>query len=119
MNRATRRIPRRFFLTSGRVVCDLAEVEAWIEERRRATEPGPTSTAVAMLNRVAPSRERDELIATNERLEIFLYHLPENIAARGPFKDQDHVYQAAMAEVRRVLPLLEASQNILQTSGAA
>jgi prophage regulatory protein len=30
--------PRRFFLTSGRVVWDLAEVEAWIEERRRASD---------------------------------------------------------------------------------
>jgi prophage regulatory protein len=29
---------RRFFLTSGRVVWDLAEVEAWIEERRRASD---------------------------------------------------------------------------------
>jgi hypothetical protein len=60
----------------------------------------------SMLNRVAPSRERDEMIVANERLEILLYHLPENIAARGPFKDEDHVYRAAMAEVKRALPLL-------------
>jgi predicted DNA-binding transcriptional regulator AlpA len=31
-------LPRRFFLTSGRVVWDLVEVEAWIEERRRASD---------------------------------------------------------------------------------
>ena len=30
--------PRRFFLTSRCVVWDLAEVEAWIEERRRASD---------------------------------------------------------------------------------
>jgi prophage regulatory protein len=30
--------PRRFFLTSRCVVLDLAEVEAWIEERRRASD---------------------------------------------------------------------------------
>ena len=30
--------PRRFFLTSRCVVSDLAEVEAWIEERRRASD---------------------------------------------------------------------------------
>lgn len=30
--------PRRFFLTPRCVVWDLAEVEAWIEERRRASE---------------------------------------------------------------------------------
>ena len=38
MNWATRRIPRRFFLTSRCLVWDLAEVEAWIEERRRASD---------------------------------------------------------------------------------
>jgi prophage regulatory protein len=30
--------PRRFFLTSRCVVLDLAEVEAWIEERRQASD---------------------------------------------------------------------------------
>nr|WP_026015553.1 AlpA family phage regulatory protein [Chelatococcus caeni] len=30
--------PRRFFLTPRCVVWDLAEVEAWIEERRQASE---------------------------------------------------------------------------------
>ena len=30
--------PRRFFLTSRCVVWDLAEVEAWVEERRRASD---------------------------------------------------------------------------------
>jgi prophage regulatory protein len=30
--------PRRFYLTSRCVVWDLAEVEAWIEERRRASD---------------------------------------------------------------------------------
>jgi len=29
--------PRRFYLTSRCVVWDLAEVEAWLEERRRAS----------------------------------------------------------------------------------
>jgi prophage regulatory protein len=29
--------PRRFYLTSRCVVWDLAEVEAWVEERRRAS----------------------------------------------------------------------------------
>lgn len=29
--------PRRFYLTSRCVVWDLAEVEAWLDERRRAT----------------------------------------------------------------------------------
>lgn len=29
--------PQRFYLTSRCVVWDLAEVEAWLEERRRAT----------------------------------------------------------------------------------
>jgi prophage regulatory protein len=33
-----REFPRRFFLTSRCVVSDLAEVEAWIEERRRASD---------------------------------------------------------------------------------
>jgi prophage regulatory protein len=31
--------PRRFNLTSRCVVWDLAEVEAWLEERRRASDP--------------------------------------------------------------------------------
>lgn len=30
--------PRRFYLTSRCVVWDLAEVEAWIEERRQASD---------------------------------------------------------------------------------
>ncbi|SFQ81257.1 transcriptional regulator, AlpA family [Nitratireductor indicus] len=30
--------PKRFYLTSRCVVWDLAEVEAWIDERRRASE---------------------------------------------------------------------------------
>ncbi|MFY9953694.1 helix-turn-helix transcriptional regulator [Bradyrhizobium sp.] len=30
--------PRRFYLTARCVVWDLAEVEAWIEERRRASD---------------------------------------------------------------------------------
>lgn len=32
--------PRRFYLTPRCVVWDLAEVEAWIEERRRASDAG-------------------------------------------------------------------------------
>jgi prophage regulatory protein len=37
--------PRRFHLTPRCVVWDLAEVEAWIEERRRASEAGAIETA--------------------------------------------------------------------------
>jgi len=37
--------PRRFYLTPRCVVWDLAEVEAWIEERRRASETGRIETA--------------------------------------------------------------------------
>jgi len=37
--------PRRFNLTPRRVVWDLSEVEAWIEERRRASEAGRIKTA--------------------------------------------------------------------------
>lgn len=37
--------PRRFHLTPRCVVWDLAEVEAWIEERRRASEAGEIERA--------------------------------------------------------------------------
>ncbi|WP_162917480.1 helix-turn-helix transcriptional regulator [Dongia deserti] len=37
--------PRRFNLTPRCVVWDLAEVEAWIEERRRASQGGKIKTA--------------------------------------------------------------------------
>ena len=37
--------PRRFHLTPRCVVWDLAEVEAWIEERRRASEAGMVERA--------------------------------------------------------------------------
>ena len=37
--------PRRFYLTSRCVVWDLAEVEAWIEQRRRASETGSVPRA--------------------------------------------------------------------------
>jgi len=37
--------PRRFYLTSRCVVWDLAEVEAWIEERRRASHAAQLSRA--------------------------------------------------------------------------
>lgn len=39
--------PRRFFLTSRTVVWDMAEVEAWIEQRRRASEDGRVGRAPA------------------------------------------------------------------------
>lgn len=37
--------PRRFHLTSRCVVWDLAEVEAWVEERRRASDAGTIKRA--------------------------------------------------------------------------
>lgn len=37
--------PRRFALTTRCVVWDLAEVEAWLEERRRASESAATRRA--------------------------------------------------------------------------
>ena len=37
--------PRRFYLTSRCVVWDLAEVEAWVEERRRASDAGAIKRA--------------------------------------------------------------------------
>jgi len=37
--------PRRFYLTSRCVVWDLAEVEAWLEERRRASRAKTTKRA--------------------------------------------------------------------------
>jgi prophage regulatory protein len=37
--------PRRFYLTPRCVVWDLSEVEAWIEERKRATQAGKIETA--------------------------------------------------------------------------
>ncbi|NGO52116.1 AlpA family phage regulatory protein [Mesorhizobium camelthorni] len=39
--------PRRFYLTPRCVVWDLAEVETWLEERRRASEAGKIETAPA------------------------------------------------------------------------
>lgn len=39
--------PRRFYLTSRCVVWDLAEVEAWIEERRQASNAGRVKHAPA------------------------------------------------------------------------
>lgn len=39
--------PRRFYLTPRCVVWDLAEVETWLEERRRASEAGKVETAPA------------------------------------------------------------------------
>jgi prophage regulatory protein len=49
--------PRRFYLTPRCVVWDLAEVEAWIEERRRASQDGKIEKAPApdvRLRRVRP-----------------------------------------------------------------
>lgn len=37
--------PRRFYLTPRCVVWDLAEVEAWIDERRLASQAGKIETA--------------------------------------------------------------------------
>jgi prophage regulatory protein len=39
--------PRRFYLTPRCVVWDLAEVEAWIEERRRASDAAVIKLAPA------------------------------------------------------------------------
>lgn len=39
--------PKRFFLTPRCVVWDLAEVETWLDERRRASEAGMVSKAPA------------------------------------------------------------------------
>lgn len=49
--------PRRFYLTPRCVVWDLAEVEAWIEQRRRASQDGKIEKAPApdvRLRRVRP-----------------------------------------------------------------
>ena len=37
--------PQRFYLTSRCVVWDLSEVEAWLEERRRASRAKPVKRA--------------------------------------------------------------------------
>jgi prophage regulatory protein len=52
--------PRQFFLTARCVVWDLSEVEAWIDERRRASasaqiETGPFPDAQKRKRRVATS----------------------------------------------------------------
>ena len=39
--------PQRFYLTSRTVVLDLAEVEAWLEERRRASRAKTAKRAPA------------------------------------------------------------------------
>lgn len=39
--------PQRFYLTSRTVVWDLAEVEAWLEERRRASRANTAKRAPA------------------------------------------------------------------------
>lgn len=39
--------PQRFYLTSRTVVWDLGEVEAWLEERRRASKAKTTKRAPA------------------------------------------------------------------------
>ena len=71
------------------------------------------------LSGAAPSEARNKLIANNERLEIFLYNLPENIAAHGPFRDEDHLQRAAQSEVKRALVLLDSSHKLLTTVGTA
>ena len=52
--------PRRFYLTSRCVVWDLAEVEAWIEDRRRASDRGSIKRAPSpdvRQRRVRPVRQ--------------------------------------------------------------
>lgn len=51
--------PRRFYLTSRCVVWDLAEVEAWLEERRRASRAKTAKRAPipdVQLRKVRPIR---------------------------------------------------------------
>ena len=64
--------PRRFALTSRCVVWDLAEIEAWLAERRRATENAATRRAPhpdVHQRRTRPVKARDQEPAAASKAE--------------------------------------------------
>ena len=50
--------PQRFYLTSRCVVWDLAEVEAWLEERRRASRAKRSRADIASISPRGSKRSR-------------------------------------------------------------
>ena len=51
-------------------------------------------------------RNFERLHDLNARMKILLGLLPEIIAARGPFRDQAHVFDVTMQELNRAFALL-------------
>jgi hypothetical protein len=51
-------------------------------------------------------RKLERIRDLNERMRIVLGLIPEIIAARGPFRDQAHVFDVTMQELNRAFALL-------------